>query len=156
MGTETLLDLFNFQLKDFEDDEIQISDDYSFKPKSFINTTYTVFIGSIVFFVISSITLILSPIILLVIWIMYEIHKRKIKKAKSIRWISALGDEELPDYDVEVVAMLVYPNGLAKPVIAHRPDPRSDAEVFGPGGWNIEGVVCWLRSELPVTDPLNP
>lgn len=35
---ETLLDLFNFELKYFEDDEISISDTYSFKPKSFINT----------------------------------------------------------------------------------------------------------------------
>ena len=151
----TVFDLFNIGIRDF-DDEIQISDEYSSKPKTLIHSTFVVFIGSIIYLVISSIALILSPIFLLVIWIMYEIHKRKVKKAKSIRWISALGDEELPDYDVEVVAILVLSNGLAKPVIAHRPDPRSDAEVFGPGGWNIEGIVSWLRSELPVTDPLNP
>lgn len=70
------------------------------------------------------------------------------------QWISveeALPKEEdLPEFDREVIALQRIIGHHYRVVFAHRPADTINIETYGKGGWNIPEIKWWLDLELPI------
>lgn len=80
------------------------------------------------------------------------------EQLSGILWKPAQGDDNLPIYDREVIALQRMASESLKVVFAHRPNPEGYvvvdgeklyAKTYDDGGWNLPDIEYWLDVELP-------